>query len=283
MSSNPDLVPSDDPKVNSKIHTSIYYSFKCNNIEAFKLRSKNKYKLKFKCSNMKEASYTRDGNTIKKGKKLDKMISSSDDSSFKDNFKDNFEKAYVEDFKCMSLGDMNYHTIKTNNGSNYKFSVTKAYIKDGALYVIAESNDKLTNIKQHSDDIKYIGFITLSFSRSIFAFPCINNSYRTWGWDQLSYSQQNHVNANGFFGVLNENWFWAEFNRIGVPWNQLHTGILRRSARGYPYGSVRQRIENDQARPYRQLCGDCSTSEVTGFSNVGPPCCVRINGVRSCT
>jgi len=183
----------------------------------------------------------------------------------------------------MSLGDMNYHTIKTNNGSNYKLSVTKAYIKDGTLYVIAESNDKLTNIKQHSDDIRYIGFITLTFSRSIRAFPCINNSYRTWGWDQLSYSQQNHLNASGWFGIFNENWFWAEFNRISIPWNQLHTGILRRSARGYPYGSVRQRIEDGHAFPIRQLCADCSTNEARQFSNVGPPCCVTTNGVRTCT
>ena len=270
--SDTDIFPSENPKVNSKIYTSIYYYFKCNNIEAFKLSSKNKYKLKFKCSNMKEASYTRDGNTIKKGKKLDKMISSSDDSSFKDNFKDNFEKAYVEDVKCMSLGDMNYHVLKTNNGSNYKFSLTKAYIKDGALYVIAESNDKLTNIKQHSDDITYIGFFTLTVDRLIRSFPCINNSYRTWGWDQLSFSQQNHVSSTSWFGISNENWFWAEFDRMVVPWNQLHTGIVRRSRRGYPYGSVREIIRNGQAHPVQQRCGDCSTSIVTGFSNVGPPC-----------
>jgi hypothetical protein len=252
MSSNPDPVPdpvpSGDPKVNSKIHTSIYYSFKCNNIEAFKLRSKNKYKLKFKCSNMKEGSYTRDGNTIKKGKKLDKMISeysskyfSSDDSSFKDNFKDNFEKAYVEDVKCMSLGDMNYHVLKTNDGSNYKFSVTKAYIKDGALCVIAESNDKLTNIKQHSDDITYIGFITLTVDRLIDAFPCVNNprgSYWTWAWQQLTFQQALHIRHILFTGG-SETWFWADRRAI-LPnvLNILNTGILRRSATGYPYAFV---------------------------------------------
>jgi hypothetical protein len=279
MSSNPDPVPSGDPKVNSKIHTSIYYSFKCNNIEAFKLRSKNKYKLKFKCSNMKEGSYTKDGNTIKKGKKLDKMISSSNDSYFKDNFKDNFEKAYVEDVKNMSLGSdvYNDHTIKTNNGSNYKFSVTKAYIKDGTLCVIAESNDKLTNIKP-SDDIKYISFTTLSFSRSVRAFPCLNNSivsYRTWGWNQLSHWQQEHVRHHERFSTRGENWFWAKFDRMSVPWNQLHTGILRRSATGYPYApSANLRID----------CGACTHRRGTPLQeNVGPPCCVTTNGVRTCT
>jgi hypothetical protein len=198
---------------------------------------------------MKEGSYTKDGNTIKKGNKLNKLISeysskyfSSEDSSYLDNFKDNFEKAYVEDVKNTSLGDMNYHTIKTNNGSNYKFSVTKAYIKDGALYVIAESNDKLTNIKQHSDDIKYIGFITLTVDRSIRAFPCINNpkgSYWTWGWEQLSFRQAQHIRHIFFTGVRGENWFWAEFDRSAVPQNVLNTGILRRSARGYPYALVK--------------------------------------------
>ena len=275
--SDTDIFPSENPKVNSKIYTSIYYSFKCNNMEVKKISSKNKYKLKFKCSNMKEASYTRDGNTIKKGKKLDKMISSSDDSSFKDNFKDNFEKAYVEDVKCMSLGDMNYHVLKTNNGSNYKFSLTKAYIKDGALYVIAESNDKLTNIKP-SDDIKYLSFTTLSFSRSIFSFPCLNNSIissRTWGWDQLSHWQQEHIRHNNRFSIR-ENWFWAEFNRRDVPQNQLNNGIVR-SSRGYPYAPS---VDTN-------TCGACSTGRRGQLEplpeNVGPPCCVTTNGVRTCT
>lgn len=279
--SDPDIVPSDNPKVNSKIYTSIYYSFKCNNMEVKKISSKNKYKLKIKCSNMKEASYTKDGNTIKKGNKLNKLItkysskySSSEDSSYLDNFKDNFEKAYVEVVKNMSLGSdvYNDHTIKTNNGSNYKFSVTKAYIKDGALYVIAESNDKLTNIKP-SDDIKYLSFTTLSFSRSIFAFPCSHLpivSYRTWGWDQLSYWQQQHMNNILFFDIKGENWFWAEFNRSVVPQNQLNTGRLS-SAGGYPYAPYNNNI--------RILCGDCSMD----WRNVGPPCCVTTNGVRTCT
>ena len=73
--SDTDIVPSGDPKENSKIHTSIYYSFRCNNIEVKKLSSKNKYKLKIKCSNIKQCSYTKDGNTIKKGNKLNKLMS----------------------------------------------------------------------------------------------------------------------------------------------------------------------------------------------------------------
>lgn len=230
-------VPSGDPKENSKIHTSIYYSFKCNNIEVKKLSSKNKYKLKIKCSNIKQCSYTKDGNTIKKGNKLNKLISKySSLYSSLDNFKDNFEKEYVEVVKNMSLGSdvYNDHTIKTNNGSNYKFSVTKAYSKTGALYVIAESNDKLTNLKP-SDYITYISIITLSFSRSIYAFPCVNRfSYRTWGWDQLSHWQQQHMRDIFSFDIIGQNWFWAEFNRNLVPPNQLNNGIVR-SSNGYPY------------------------------------------------